>query len=216
MEAQDSLGLSDEMGSSWEIMDRDIKKQRSLQKELEALKESKATYGEAMGDIDEQLEIWEALRDDVEDGKTVYSPPSKTNKKRKIGMSHRQAKKQRRSSSHSDGAEEDSQETEGSDSDDESSPLEDDRGSPLNEEQVSAKINELRSTKKEARKQRSELEEKMSVIRAEIKEAAESETKIAAEMAATCIAGRNGYSKGAIQQDFAAVCSLPHLLGWDS
>jgi hypothetical protein len=74
----------------------------------------------------------------------------------------------------------------------------------LTEEQVGLKIAELKSTKKEGRRQRTRLEEKIKVLRAEMDDIRKADQKIEAEMSAMCIGGRNAYSKGAIQQDFAA------------
>lgn len=207
MEAQDSLGLDEEMEASWEEMDRSVKDQRRLKNDLEAMKESKAVYGEVMADADEQLETWELLRDDLEAGKTVYAPRPITSKKRKnTNGSSKQRKKQRRSGDESSedddhsSYEEDASATEGEQDDEKSHPQSD----PLNEEHIISKIAELRTTKKDARKERTEIEEKMTAVRAEIEEASKAEKRIEAEMAALCISGRNAYSKGAIQQDFAA------------
>lgn len=44
----------------------------------------------------------------------------------------------------------------------------------------------------------------MASIRKEIEEAKKAESKIESQMSELCISGRNQYSKGAIQQDFAA------------
>lgn len=207
MEAQDSLGLDEEMEASWQEMDRYIKDQRRLRKDLEEMKESKAVYGEVMADADEQLETWELLRDDLEAGKTVYAPRPKPSKKRKNSNgSSKQRKKQRRSgdgSSEGDdhsNYEEDASATEDEQVDEDSHP----KGDPLDEEHITSKIAELRTTKKDARKVRTEIEEKLTAVRVEIEEASKAEKRIEAEMAALCISGRNAYSKGAIQQDFAA------------
>ena len=54
-EAQDSLGLDSEMAPSWEEMDRLVKKQKSIKKHLEEMKETKAVYADAMNDVDEQV-----------------------------------------------------------------------------------------------------------------------------------------------------------------
>ena len=66
------------------------------------------------------------------------------------------------------------------------------------------KLQKLRATKKEARAARAEITEKVKTLKEEIEEAKEAENKINSKMSAMCISGRNKYSKGAIQQDFAA------------
>ena len=74
----------------------------------------------------------------------------------------------------------------------------------MTQEQIVAKLQELRATKKEARAQKNDITEHMSNLRKEIDEAKNVEEKIDSKMSAMCISGRNQYSKGAIQQDFAA------------
>ncbi len=74
----------------------------------------------------------------------------------------------------------------------------------MTHEQIAAKLQELRATKKEARGQKSEITANIAALRKEIDSAKEAEDKIQSKMSAMCISGRNQYSKGAIQQDFAA------------
>ena len=200
MEAQDSLGLDEEMTGGWTEMDVQVKKQKSLKKDLQDLRESKATYGEVMGDADEQLEIWEALRDQVEDGKTVYVPSN--GKKRKQSSTDRGHRKKQRKSSDDEGNDDYNDDPEESANDD-NDQIAENKGPSLTEDAIGAKITELRGTKKEARRQRTELDEKIATIRKEIDIAHEAEERIVGEMQHLCISGRNAYSKGAIQQDFA-------------
>ena len=208
IEAQESLDLNDQMGPRWDEVDALTKKQNALSKELDALKDSKAVYSEVINDADEQIEVWEGLKDDLEVGKTVFAPLIKSsNKKRKRSDSVKPRKKQRRSnaSDEEDVDDDDYQDEDTIDRDsEEEESTEGSRSEPLNEEQVATKIADLRSTKKESRRQRTDLEGKIKNLRAAISEAEETAKKIQADMAALCIAGRNQYSKGAIQQDYAA------------
>lgn len=57
-EAPNSLGLDDEMAPAWAELDQLAKKQRSMKKQFEELKESKTVYDEIMNDTDEQIDIW--------------------------------------------------------------------------------------------------------------------------------------------------------------
>lgn len=208
MEASDSLGLEERNGPAWEEIDRCSKKQSELKKDLEGLRETKKTFGEAMQEVDDQLETWEALRESMEDSKTVYAPT--TGKKRKRDTTQRSKKKVKLSCSDNEddddfiddgesAAEDDNEEEH---SDQELAPSE---SSPLTEEEISSKFNELRATKKEARRHRTEIDAKMKAVREEISEAKEVEKKIEGEISKVCIEGRNAYSKGAIQQDFAGM-----------
>ena len=81
---------------------------------------------------------------------------------------------------------------------------ESDTKSPLTNDQIAAKLQELKSSKKEARRRKTELTGNVQTIRKELEEMKSTEEKILSKMSAMCISGRNQYSKGAIQQDFAA------------
>lgn len=75
---------------------------------------------------------------------------------------------------------------------------------PLREEDIESKLEQLKEEKKNARRQRVEIERRIKDARSNIKDAKERAAEIRAEINAICIAGRNQYSKGAIQLDFAA------------
>ena len=203
-EAQDSLGLSEEMAPDWAELDKLVKSQKSMKKRLEEMKDTKAAYGEAINDADDQIEIWDALQDDLESGKTVFQPkPKAETKKRKLSSKKiSQRKKARRCGSSED------EESEGSTYQDSNSEDDEETGTPsgkpLTREQITAKLQELKSTKKEARTQKLEITENMTTVRREIEDAKNAEEKIESKLSAMCISGRNQYSKGAIQQDFAA------------
>lgn len=207
-EAQDSLGLSDEMDPDWEELDKLGKKIKSMKKQMDELKDTKAVYGESMNDVDEQVEIWDGLKEKLEGEETVFPPKPKSAGKKRKGSSNDKARKKQRKTMTSDDesdAADDSDLSDGSDdgrhsgSEDKSESQE-----PLTEEHIVAKLQELRATKKEARAQRGDLTERISQIRKEIDESQKAEEKIESKMSAMCISGRNAYSKGAIQLDFAA------------
>lgn len=206
MEAQESLGLDDVMGESWQRMEEFSKKIRCLENEKKALVETKGLLFEAFNDADEQIEVWDALKDALEDGQTVYPPKatSKTpsSKKRKAGDAHRSRKRPKRDTSDDEFLDDDSDE-DISEPEPEEEVEPDEPREPLSEDQITAKISELRSMKKEARRQRAEISERIKFIDIEKREASAAEKEIEAEMSALCISGRNRYSKGAIQQDFA-------------
>ncbi len=200
MEAQESLGLDEEMGDYWLEKEEFSKKVESLTTELDQLKESRVVYGEMFNDADEQIEVWETLRSSIEDGKVCFAPRARASKtKRKRNTEHRARKRQRRSGEE-DSFDENSEDSEMSEEEAADSPEEEETREPLTEEQVNAKLVELREMKREARRQRAELSDKMALIRKEINEATIGEKEIEAKMSALCISGRNEYSKGAIQQ----------------
>lgn len=152
-EAQDSLGLSDEMEPDWEELERLGKKTKSMKKQMDEMKDTKAVYGESMNDIDEQIEIWDGLKEKIEDEKIVYPPkPKSAGKKRKNNSNGKARKKQRRNKSSDDESDDvvDSDLSDRSDEDEKASEDESE-SQPLTEEQIVIKLQELRATKKEAR-----------------------------------------------------------------
>lgn len=210
MEAQESLGLDEEMGDSWLEKEEFSKKIKSLTQELDEMKESRIVYIETYNDADDCIEEWEVLKSSIQDGKTCFAPKAKGLKKKRKGKTNQGARKKQRRSKEEDSFDEDSEDSETSEEDAEDSSEEEGSREPLTEEQVTAKLLELRETKREAKRQKSELTDKITLIRKEINEATISEKKIEAEMSALCISGRNQYSKGAIQH--VCECALPSMV----
>jgi hypothetical protein len=75
---------------------------------------------------------------------------------------------------------------------------------PITLDVISSKITELKETKKDARRNRGDLESQITDVREKIKTITAKSDLIEAEMSSICIEDRNKYSKDAIQQDFAA------------
>lgn len=207
-EAQTSLGLDEDMEPSWAEMDELRKKENSMKKDLDEFQDTKAMYSEIMNDTDEQIELWDALKDKFEDGKSVYPPKAAPLKKRKATSKEKPRKKQRRTLTSDDEDIEDSDIVDKSEEDEDEQPNSSDgdsqRKEPLTEEQITTKMQELRATRKDARTHKLEITDKITVLRKAIGEAKKAEQEIESRMSALCIRGRNQYSKGAIQQDFAA------------
>lgn len=207
-EAQDSLGLNDEMEPDWEEMEKLGKKAKSMKKQMAEMKDTKAVYGETMNDLDEQIEVWDGLKEKLDDGTTVYLPKPKVADKKRKGQGRGRPRKKPRMTKTRDIDSEDIEDSDFSGNsgheDGEGSEDEPQGQEPLTEEKIAAKLQELRATKKEARAQRLEITEKITQLRKEIEETNEAEDQINSKVSAMCISGRNAYSKGAIQQDFAA------------
>ena len=204
-EAQDSLGLDDEMAPYWAEIDELSKKQKTNKTQLKELKETKTIYGEVLNDIDEQLDEWQILKEKLEEGKSVVAPKSKGAKKRKFGVKEKSRKKQHWTIGSDDEDVEDSDhQPKSMDSEEDEQTEEDEAQKPLTEDQITAKLQELRTAKKEAKLHKTEITENIMALRQQIEEAEEAQQKIESKLSALCISGRNRYSKGAIQQDFAA------------
>ena len=211
MEAQDSLGLDEDMGPSWDEIDRLAGMQKKLKERLEEMKETRDVYEEVANDADEQIEVWEKLRESVAKGNVVFTPePKSSAQKRKRSSKEMPCKKKRK---RSPGDIDDSDYGESNETPDDQDGDSSDEGAldkeiqeqrPLTEEQVEVRLQELKSTKKHGRAQKRDMTETMAKVRREIHEAEDAEKEIQSQMSAICISGRNQYSKGAIQQDFAA------------
>jgi hypothetical protein len=205
-EAIGSLDLEDEV-SELEDRKRDRRKKlKDLENKIEELQESKGVYKLAYDGADEDRETWEDLKDQFNMGRTVFAPAKKDGKRKKNQKDKRSRKRSRTDDSDDDFAAS-NEESSASDSETESeSDSESVRAprEPLTASEIDTKLEELKETKKNARRQRAELEMKIQDLRPGIKEAKNELAQVQGEINAICIAGRNQYSKGAIQLDFAA------------
>lgn len=203
------------MSPSWDEIDSLSKRQRALKKQMEDLKDSKAVYDDVANDADEQMEVWQSLREDISNGKPAFAPKPKSeqSKKRKGRKPNNVYKKKRKTSASGsyDNSEDSEFEHESSEENDSEKESDEDRSDddssrpePLTEEQVVSKVKEFRSTKQDARAEKAQITEQLAALRKELSEAQEAEKQITSKMSKVCIEGRNQYSRGAIQQDFAA------------
>lgn len=163
-------GQMEEFDDEFMVWNRE---QREVKNKIKKLKGDKEDLTDASEEAEENLEKWEALKDKVEDGESVYSPTDSSNKRKRL------AELDQNSSTSFD-------------------------GSPLTTEQIDQEINDLRQVKKDARRQRGAIDAELKELNARSMEIEAKLDAIDAKKSATCIAGRNRYSKTAIQQDFAA------------
>ena len=211
IEAQDSLGIEEELSELWLQCDQLDQKKRALKKDLEGLNDTKSDVSQAMETADEELDVWEKLKDDFEDGKSLYAPSTKTpnNKKRKVGRPRGRPAKKPRLHTSDDGDDDfidDASDVEASDraSDNETFGNEEANRLPLTEEQIQTKVGDLRAVKKAGRQQRAQLDDSLKEIRSSITRVEKEHDSAKAIISRKCIQGRNEYSKGAIEQDFAS------------
>ncbi|KAF7946085.1 uncharacterized protein EAE97_005123 [Botrytis byssoidea] len=216
LEASDSLGLEDVMTEDYAKIDQIDKQVDKLNAKIAELKESMAVYNDIYHDADESLDIWDDLRRDLDAGKTVYAPKAKpeNSPKRKRSSSPKTSRKKSKKSESEDDDDDDDfiddDEDEGREVQDEVSDNETeieeedlDRGEPLTIEHIEQKIDELKDTKKKARKEKVAIELAIKDVKNESKGFDAERKEIDTRMRAICIDGRNNYSKTAIQQDFA-------------
>ncbi|TVY22282.1 Nuclear GTPase SLIP-GC [Lachnellula hyalina] len=209
-EAADSLGLEDEMAADWERMDAIDKSLAMLKQNMKELGESRAVYGAVINDADDALEAWEKLQEQAEGGETVWAPID-ASKKRKRSAEPKESRKKSKTSKASESGDDD----DFIDDDDESqaaeesySPENEDtdskKGDPLTLDAIESRIDEFKETKKRARRERTEIDAKVKDLKKQLADLDTTRSEIETVMSALCIDGRNKYSKGAIQTDFAA------------
>ncbi|KAF2455772.1 hypothetical protein BDY21DRAFT_288795 [Lineolata rhizophorae] len=200
-EAIDSLNLDDSVGKSYEELDHLEEDLYSLEQHLSELKESRQVYAGIYEDEDIRQETWENLLEDLKDGHAVYAPRDKK-RKRSSDSDSKKAKKTRVSDKDSDdsfGGSESSESEHSDDSDDEEDP-----GQPLDEVTLRNTIEEIKGNKIRARNEKNALTPKINGAKDEIKQLKKKIGDRKSQISSVCIAERNRYSKGAIQQDFAA------------
>jgi hypothetical protein len=205
-EAQDSLGLEDELGNLYAKAEEIRKIKIRLHQNMADLKETQGDISAAMETADQELEVLGKIEEQQCHGQTVYKPrPRSDSKKRK----RKEKKSPPRKKSKYTGADSDHdfiEDDSDADSDVESgyagSNL--DRGDPLKEDELATKISELRSTKKEGRREKMNIDDQIKAVRKEIKDLDAEQEAIDALVSSICISARNEYSRSAIQKDFAA------------
>ena len=211
MEASDSLGLEEEMAADWEKIDQIDKDKRTLKETLKDLKESRTVYGDVINDADDAIDVWEALQNDLEDGKKIYAPSDKS-KRRKRSSTPKQSRKRSKSKCSNNDGNDNFIVDDDEDEDDDDDGSEAGNGSesssemadPLTMSIIEGKLTELKENNKKARKERVDLGGKVNTTNQKLESLERNQCEIEARMSAICIQGRNKYSKGAIQQDFAA------------
>jgi hypothetical protein len=206
-ETIDTLELEEEVEELYDQQRKHEQEIETIRGKISELKEAQDVYRIAGGETSTDIETWEELQDALQEGRTVYAPKPKRSKRKKTRTSQHDTHKRRQrhregsdddfAASAEDSSESDNQDT--SDDEDIQAPQE-----PLTEDEIKAKIKELREAKKVARREGTKLTEEIKHLKPKIRELEVKMAAIKANISRICIAGRNEYSKGAIQQDFAA------------
>ncbi|KAH9867685.1 hypothetical protein IAQ61_008279 [Plenodomus lingam] len=200
-EAIDSLELEDEI-AEFEREQVECKNQiKKIENDISKLRDEQAHYKLVLNDTIEEIEEWEDLQDLIDDGKTVYSPLLGS-KKRKRPSSGKQSRKK---VTRDDGDSEDNfVATDDEETEDDEAPVDESQQTPLSEADIKLRLKELKDVKKEARRAAFDKKHEMDALEPQIQELAKKIDGIKAKISRICIAGRNQYSKTAIQNDFAA------------
>ncbi|KAM3415957.1 hypothetical protein BST61_g9447 [Cercospora zeina] len=201
-EATDSLQLGDKMEELDEKLSDIALRQRQLRKEKKQVEDDAEDHEAASEELEDTLDTWEQLFDQADAGKTVYAPTQ--SKKRKAASSSPPPRKRCRRAVESD--DEDASETlnepantDEQDDTNDTAPVRE----ALTASAIEEKIEELKQLKKEARRAKNAAKTRKDEIANELDELEEEAATLEAKKSAICIAGRNQYSRGAIQQDFA-------------
>lgn len=162
LEASDALDLGDELGDLWAKIDDCGKSIKASKMQIADLKVSKGVYSELMDDAEEHIDVWDSLRNELGNGKTVFAPEAKSSKKRKAKTSRQSAKKRRAQSNSDidDSEDEDFGDDESSDGSEVAEGIRD----PLTEETISQKISEFKANKKKARQEKSQLDSTIKAL----------------------------------------------------
>lgn len=205
-EAIDTLELEEEVEKLYDQQRTYEAQIEGLEARIDELKESQDVYRVAQKQASNDIETWEELKDRIDDGQIVYAPQPRKNKRKKTRRGKTDNRKRRR------GARDDS-EDDFPDSDEEFAESESDSNSdedirapqsPLSGDEIKMKIKELRETKKGARREVTELGLQVKELKPQIADLKANVQAVQADISHICIAGRNDYSRRAIQQDFAA------------
>lgn len=206
-EAIDTLQLEDEVEELY-AQERELEQEiKETQTKIEDLRESQHVYTLSGREAAEEIEIWEELKDKLDDGEEVYAPTPKSTKRKK-GASAKKSRKKRQANDEDSDADfvvdddevsETEHEEDGDDDAEVQAPQE-----PLTEEDIKTKIKDLRDIKKNARREGLEIKPKIEELRPKVREAQAKIKEIKGKISRICITGRNEYSKEAIQNDFAA------------
>ncbi|KAH7412113.1 hypothetical protein DE146DRAFT_709700 [Phaeosphaeria sp. MPI-PUGE-AT-0046c] len=205
-EAIDTLELEEEVQGLYNQQRIHEAKIEDLKTRIDEVRESQDVYRLAQKQASKDMETWEELKERKDDGQIVYTPQLRT-KKRKSTRSRKTDNRKRCRATHDDSdddfvvSDDETAESKSDSSSDEDicAPQ-----SPLSEVEIKMKLKELKDTKKGARREIAELGLQLKELKPQITDLKADICAIQADVSHLCIAGRNDYSRRAIQRDFAA------------
>ncbi|KIW34327.1 uncharacterized protein PV07_01112 [Cladophialophora immunda] len=205
-EAQDSLGLEEELAPMLaELGDLSTKKD-SINNEIADLEHSKSSIDADIDIADEGIEVWDKLQAQLEEGKIVTRPEAGSLKRNLSDTNSHASKRPKLSDpgTDHDRSFRDNGCARQNGFDYGSSNTSHGQGQPLTEEDISNKLAELESTSRGLRGKMRKIHRQIQELRARDREIDKEHESISAKLSARCIEGRNEYSRTAIRQDYAA------------
>lgn len=200
-EAIDSLGLEEKVAEFEEHQEQCDEQIKQIRRKIEDLDESREVYKIAMSSVSEDMEIWETLQEQLDEGKPAFAPLPKTHKRKKAGSSMQPRKKKQ---DFDDDTDDNFQDSDDDESESDTEVTFQAKRTRLSEADIKEKLKELRETKKNARREGIQIKHSIDELKPQVRELEAKKDRIKANINRICIAGRNLYSKSAIQQDFAA------------
>ena len=200
MECQESLGIS-QITDLWIRSEKLTGEKLEVKKRMKELENKKCEYSVTIDEIEEKLEMWDSLKDDMDNCKAVITWEQSQSRKRK--RRHHVVLSRKKCRSANSDIEGTSTDYEGDRTDSEREPEEmgdESRGDLLTEDQVT----ELKILKRNSRRHMRKLDEQIDDLQHQMSKLEATEDETLAKMSAIAIIGRNEYSRDAIRQDFAA------------
>ncbi|QKX61671.1 uncharacterized protein TRUGW13939_08824 [Talaromyces rugulosus] len=199
LECQDCLGLEERMSALRNKADEHSEKKHGNRQYLDRLEKAMSEWAAAADEIDENVEMWETLKEEIADGKAVYAPSRPCSKKRKRVSNGNISKTSWDYILNDYRADGDTgyevDEHQGQ------SPT---YSNPLTAGEVDRRLLELRARKKENRHHRQDLKIETETVLRRISDIEIVMAHIQAELNGLAISGRNEYARCAIRKDFAA------------
>jgi GTPase SAR1 family protein len=202
MEAVEALGLQEKVADLRKQEIHHMKTIETIKDEIVGLQQSQEMSQTALENASEEFNEWIELQDELDDGKVVYAPTCRVNKRKKITLQQQKSKRTRVDDCDMvlDGVLVGDGQSSANDSDvDELAVIE-----PLQASDIRVKLKQIRETKKSIKQQMDQIRPKIDELRTRISNLSNNVGPIRSEIRRICISGRNEYSKSAIKQDFAA------------
>ena len=169
---------------------------KKIEGKIESLRESQQACEAVLSRTLKEMDIWEELQEQLDDGKKVYAPVGETRKRPK-GCKKDSARKRRRVSEEESDDDWVPPDDDGTDDDNEVEIA-------LSESDIHKKFQELRRSRKNAREEIWQIKGSIEELKLQISEHEVQNDETKDKIRRLCIAERNEYSKIAIQRDFAA------------
>ncbi|OAL29940.1 hypothetical protein AYO22_01846 [Fonsecaea multimorphosa] len=205
-EAQDALGLGEELEVMWAEQRGLEKKKEELEKEIKNLENSRHEMEEAIDKVKDRLAFLRQLQRDLAGGKANFRPERKSAKRKFSDISSwaEQAFKVEEPSPERDCTSGNRQCASTAQSDYASSNACRGQDGPITADEISRGIAQSLGSKRDGDLKIQKVDGQIQALRARVREVDKEHESIPSKVTARCIAARNDHSRVAIRQDYAA------------